>query len=79
MLDGSWYEEAELTPHIRACVASEGGLVVSDAGVVVASKSGQNSSSHPLHHTVMVLVDMVATAQGGGVNFAEYQHIKPGE
>ena len=80
ILDGSWYDEAELSPHIQACVDSQGGLVVNDKGVVVAQTSAgkQSSTCHPLHHTAMVLVDMVAAAQGGGVNHHQYQDIQPG-
>ena len=59
-----WVQEArEEQERMLGLVGREGGVVV-EKGRVVARGSG--SALHPLAHTAMVLVDLVARTQGGG-------------
>ena len=53
--------------HVMQCQDTGGGVVVNTDGVVVAAMEASQTSSHPLHHTAMLLVDKVAVAQGGGI------------
>ena len=54
--------------YIETCQASGGGVVVDPThGAVIATGMGTtNLTKHPLHHTTMVLVDLIARSQGGG-------------
>jgi len=54
--------------YMEACQASGGGVVVDpNTGSVIAAGVGTvGLTGHPLHHTAMVLVDLVARSQGGG-------------
>eukprot|EP00092_Neocalanus_flemingeri_P104780 GFUD01134253.1.p1 GENE.GFUD01134253.1~~GFUD01134253.1.p1 ORF type:complete len:388 (-),score=106.77 GFUD01134253.1:104-1267(-) len=54
--------------YMDMCQARGGGVVVDPShGGVIASGHGTTSmTSHPLHHTSMVLVDLIARSQGGG-------------
>ena len=61
---GLWGEKArEEQDKMLGLCGSHGG-VVADGMRVVAK--GQGSTDHPLAHTAMVLVDLVARSQGGG-------------
>ena len=59
-----WGEEARLEQGSMLELAGREGGVVVDGGRVVAQ--GRGSPHHPLAHTAMVLVDLVARSQGGG-------------
>jgi len=64
-----WTElaRARIEEYMENC--KDGGGVVVDPtnGTVVATCQGSaEKSNHPLHHTTMVLVDLVARSQGGG-------------
>ena len=63
---------SEVSGHVMQCQATGGGVVVDSEGVVVAAVDGNQSSNHPLQHTVMLLVDRVAVAQGGGIQLANH-------
>lgn len=54
--------------YMELCQASGGGVVVDpNTGAVIAAGMGTvELTNHPLHHTAMVLVDLVARGQGGG-------------
>jgi len=54
--------------YMKICKKMEGGVVVDpNHGGIIASGYGTSSiTGHPLHHTTMVLVDLVARSQGGG-------------
>jgi len=54
--------------YMTACQDSGGGVVVDPTtGAVVAAGVGTvKETNHPLHHTTMILVDLVARSQGGG-------------
>ena len=71
LLDGSCHNTQTVLEHASLCLQSQGGLVVSSEGAVIARGEG-DTASHPLHHTAMVLIDKVASLQGGGA-FTEPQ------
>jgi len=65
-----WSEltRARLESYIELCQANQGGVVVDpNTGAVVAAGVGTvHDTTHPLHHTTMVLMDLVSRSQGGG-------------
>jgi len=66
-----WSElsRARIESYMEICRESQGGMVVDpNTGAVVAEcvRSIKDNSTHPLHHTTMVLTDLVARSQGGG-------------
>ena len=65
LLDGSCHNTQTVLQHVSLCLETRGGLVVSSDGAVIASGEAA-TISHPLHHTAMVLIDKVASLQGGG-------------
>ena len=65
LLEGSCHNTQTVLGHVSLCLQSKAGLVVSSEGAVIASGEA-NTTSHPLRHTAMVLIDKVASLQGGG-------------
>jgi len=65
-VSASCVETGEASLHLEACQLTGGGCVVTRAGGLVCSGVG-NTDSHPLRHTAMVLIDMVAKIQDGRI------------
>ena len=65
LLDGSCHDKQTVMDLFNLCLESKGGLVVDSDGAVIV-RGGADTISHPLHHTAMVLIDKVASLQGGG-------------
>jgi len=59
---------ARIQEYMEICQESGGGMVVDPlTGAVVATGVGTvNLTTHPLHHTTMVLMDLIARSQDGG-------------
>ena len=67
LLDGSCHNMPAVMDHLSLCLQTRAGLVVDSGGAVIARGGGEaQTSSHPLHHTAMILIDQVAALQGGG-------------
>ena len=65
LLDGSCHDNQTVMDLLNLCLESKGGLVVDTVGAVIA-RGEADTISHPLRHTAMVLIDKVASLQGGG-------------
>jgi len=66
-----WSElsRARIVDYMKICQESQGGVVVDPiTGAVVAKcvRTVHDDTTHPLHHTTMVLMDLVSRSQGGG-------------
>jgi len=66
-----WSElsRARIESYMEICQESQGGVVVDPTtGAVVAEcvRTVHDDTTHPLHHTTMVLMDLVSRSQGGG-------------
>jgi len=65
-----WTElsRARIESYMEICQESQGGVVVDPtSGAVVAEcVRTVHDTTHPLHHTTMVLMDLVSRSQGGG-------------
>ena len=53
-------------PCSSACMGSMGVVVVDPSGQFVVAAASVRKALHPLHHAVMVAMDLVARTQGGG-------------
>lgn len=63
-------ENSQTIPSSSACMGSEMGVVVVDPSLpsndAVIAAASVRKSHHPLHHAVIIAVDLVARTQGGG-------------
>jgi len=59
---------SRMEQYVEVCRTSGGGVVVdpSHGGIIATGLGTTKITSHPLHHTTMVLVDLIARSQGGG-------------
>ena len=65
LLDGSCHNKEAVMDQVSLCLQSKGGIVVDSEGAVIAGAEA-DTASHPLRHTAMLLIDKVASLQGGG-------------
>ncbi|KAI9555569.1 hypothetical protein GHT06_018084 [Daphnia sinensis] len=67
LTDKTFNESREETPFPSACAGpSMGVVVVNPATNAVVAATSIRKTLHPLHHAVIVAVDLVARSQGGG-------------
>lgn len=62
-----FHENRQAVPSSSSCMGpSMGVVVVNPSGEAVVAAASVRKALHPLHHAVMVAVDLVARTQGGG-------------
>ena len=78
VLDGTCLDSQKVLATMSQCEEGRGGLLLDSAGLVMAR--AEPDTSHPLHHTAMILIDRVAALQGGGAFLqpADSSSLSPG-